>query len=231
MPQSGDELLAYIENYIPIRLARVLKRKLEKKDPYWEKPEMKSVPFVVAVQDFHIPGAMRMIAGAMSDYVYGVRHALRDGKPERIKEHVWGNLREASGFFSFPQAENISAVIVNSQGTLPKFNRIGYIAEFGDRRVRMVRTGVAMDEQGGTPFLQIVHAPGYVESWVEGMTVFHNPSALIPLSPDMISGASHEFLQKDDSIVSLVPDFHPLFSTTRIWVESKRKRRRNERQP
>lgn len=226
VPQDSAQLLAYMENYIPIRLARVLKRKLEKKAPYWERPEMNGIPFLIAVQDFHIPGAMRMIAAGMSDYAFGVRHGLGDGKPERIKEHIWGKLREASGFFSLPKAENVSAIIVNSQGTLPKFNRLGFVAEFGDRRVRMIRTGVTQGEQVAAPFVHVVHEPGYGETWVEGMTVFHNPHALIPLSPQMVPGACHQFLQEDDSIVSLRPAFHPLFSATRIWMGPKPKRRR-----
>jgi hypothetical protein len=62
---------------------------------------------------------------------------------EWLDEHVWENRREASGFFHLPGAENISAVLVNLHGTLPKFNRLGYLAEFGDRRVRMAREGLA----------------------------------------------------------------------------------------
>ncbi|MET4252974.1 ribosomal protein L30 [Bradyrhizobium sp. LA6.4] len=221
LPANAEELLAYIENYVPIRLGRVLRRKLEHPTPYWERPEMEGIPFVLAVQDFHIPGAMRFISAAMSDYVFGIRHNLADGSPEPIDEHVWGELREESGFFSFPNAENVSAVIVNAQGTLPKFNRLGYLTGFGNKRVRMMRTGVALDAQQGTPFVQTVHAPAYSESWVEGMTVFHNPQALIPLAPDLIPGACHQFLQPDKSIVSLTPEFHPMFSETRIWVSGR----------
>jgi hypothetical protein len=69
------------------------------------------VPFVVAVQDFHMPGAMRWIGAAMSDYVFGVRQSREEeGRFERIEEHVWKKLREKSGFFSFPKSENISAI-------------------------------------------------------------------------------------------------------------------------
>lgn len=222
LPANAQELLAYIENYIPIRLGRVLRRKLEHPNPYWERPEMEGIPFAIAVQDFHIPGAMRFISAAMSDYVFGVRHNLADGSPEPIDEHVWSELREKSGFFSFPGAENVSAVIVNAQGTLPKFNRLGHLAGFGSKRVRMIRTGVALDTQQGTPFVQTVHAPAYTESWVEGMTVLHNPHAVIPLAPDLIPGACHQFLQPDNSIVSLTPEFHPMFSETRIWVAGRK---------
>ena len=184
---------------------------------------MEGLPFVIAVQDFHIPGAMRFISPAMSDYVFRVRHDLEDGSPELIDEHVWGDLREQSGFFSsFPGAENVSAVIVNAQGTLPKFNRLGHLAGFGSKRVRMIRRGVALGANQTLPFLRAVHGPRYTESWVEGMTVFHNPGALIALDPNLIPGACHQFLQPDNSIVSLTPTFHPMFSETSIWVAGRR---------
>jgi hypothetical protein len=226
LPQNRHEQIAYIENYVPAKIARVLRRKLERKNPYWEQPELKNTPFVLAVQDFHLPGAMRMITPAMTEYVFGIRHTMNDGVRiiERIEEHVWEDIRERSGFFTFPKAENISAVIVNPQGTLPKFNRMGYLAAFGNRKVRMVRTGFARGERNpNNPspfrFRHEVHAPGYTETWVEGMVVLHNPNALVPLNPAMVPGASHEFLQPDGSIMSLVPAFHPLFSQTAITID------------
>jgi hypothetical protein len=224
-PKDRAELIAYMEDYVPVKLARVLRRKLEKKKPYWEAAAMKDVPFIIAVQDFHSPGAMRMITSAMTEYVFGVRHSIdeRGRRIEWIDEHVWGNSREKSGFFRFSNAQNISAVIVNAHGTLPKFNRLGYLAEFGNRRVRMVRTGYARGERNSKnpmpePFVHKVHEPGYMETWVEGMVVLHNPHARIKLHPELIPGASHEFLRPDGRIMSLVPEFHPLFSQTEIKI-------------
>jgi hypothetical protein len=224
-PNNKAGLIAYMENYVPIKLARVLRRKLEKKAPYWEAAGMKDVPFIIAVQDFHSPGTMRAITFAMTEYIFGVRHSIdvNGRRIEWIKEHVWENSREKAGFFRFPNAENISAVIVNAQGTLLKFNRLGYLAEFGSRRVCMVRTGFARGEgdpkdPAPKPFKQNVRQPGYRESWAEGMVVLHNPHARIKLHPEMIPGASHEFLQPDGSIMSLLPEFHPVFSQTEIKV-------------
>jgi hypothetical protein len=68
------------------------------------------------------------------------------------------------------------------------------------------------------PFVHDVHEPGYTETWVEGMVVLHNPHARIKLHPEMIPGASHEFLQPDGRIMSLVPEFHPMFSQTAIRI-------------
>jgi hypothetical protein len=212
-----------MENYVPIKLAGVLRRKLQKRTPYWKAAEMKDVPFIIAVQDFHSPGTMRAITFAMTEYVFGVRHSIDENGRliEWIKEHVWESRRVKSGFFRFPNAENISAVIVNAQGTLLKFNRLGYLAEFGSRRVRMVRTGFARGEGDSEnpapkPFEHNVHEPDYTESWVEGMVVLHNPQAHIKLHPEMIPGACHEFLLPDGRIMSILPEFHPVFSQTEI---------------
>ena len=224
-PDDKEELLGFMENFIPIKLAGVLRRKLEKRNPYWDEPEMEGLPFILAVQDFSFPRAMQMITSAMTEYVFGVRHSVVDGQRtiEWIDEHVWGKNREKSGFFKLPNAENISAVIVNPQGTLPKFNRIGFLAEFGSKRVQMVRTGIARSERNPEnpmprPFQHNVHEAGYEESWVEGMVVLHNPHARIELPPGMIPGACHEFLQPDGRIMSLIPEFHPMFSLTEIKV-------------
>lgn len=221
-PKEEKELIAYMENYVPIKLSNVLKRKLGRTPHYWDLPEMKGIPFVIAVQDFHLAGSMMMIVSAMTEYAFGVRHSMEADSQtiEWIDEHVWKGRREKSGFFKLPGAENVSAIIVNPQGTLPKFNRMGYLAEFGDRRIQMKRTGFSRGERNGnptpTPFEHMVHAAGYSESWVEGMVVLHNPTASIPLDPNLIPGASHEFLQSDGKIMSLIPEFHPLFSMTEI---------------
>jgi len=225
VPDDPGELSAYVENYIPIRLGGVLRKKLERKNPYWEMPQMRGLPFVLAVQDFHAPRMMQVITTAAIEYVFGVRHHLENGRVrvEKIVDHVWKGSRETSGFFDLPGSENISAVIVNPQGTLPKFNRLGYLAQFGDRNVRMTRWGFArgeLDPVNPMPkrFFQDVHAPGYEESWVEGMVVLHNPHAQIPLDPGLIPGAAHEFLQPDGTILSLLPEFHPYVTATLIHV-------------
>jgi hypothetical protein len=225
-PKRRPELAAYLENYVPIKLATALKRKLNHQPAYWGLPHMREIPFVLAVQDFHSLGSMRMIVPALTEYLFGFRHRLENGvrQIERISEHRYENLVEISGFFMFPGAENVSAVIANPQGTITKFNRMGYLAEFGDRNVRMVRTGVQrgeMDSNSPLPksFKHEVHKPEYKETWIEGTVVLHNPNARIPLNPDLIPGAAHEFLQVDGTIMSLLPTFQPLFSQTAIWIE------------
>ena len=67
-------------------------------------------------------------------------------------------------------------------------------------------------------FRVIVNSEGYEESWVEGLTVIHNPNAIIPLNPDLFPGACHLFLAEDGQIVSWTPDFSPFGSVTRHWA-------------
>lgn len=223
---TPDSLSDYLQNYVPIKLARPLKKKLRKAEPYWRAPGMEGLPFAIAVQDFHAPGAMTMIVPAATEYAFGVRHSRPNGdlEIEWIEEHRHGDTVEKSGFFRFPDSENVSAVIVNPQGTLVKFNRLGLIAGFSDRRVRMVRQGVRRHDGDADPrpkpFVDKVHAPGYAETWVEGMVVLHNPHAVIPLDRNLLPGATHEFLEPDGRILSGLPDDPPpYYSRTAVFIE------------
>lgn len=229
-PQSGilppltnpSEFTDYLQNYIPFKLAKGLTRKLGRNPPYWQEPFMAGVPFLIGIQDFHAPGAMRMIVPAATEYVFGYRHTIDGGalRIDRIVEHRVGNLAEPSGFFTLPDSEYVSAVLLNPQGTLLKFNRMGFLAGFGSRRVRMTRTGMLRregkpDGPQPRPFTEEVVSSGQ-ESWIEGMVVLHNPQARVPLEPEQFPGANHEFLQPDGRILSLLPDFHPYFSQTAV---------------
>ncbi len=222
VPTDPVAFKKYVEDYIPIRISSSLRKKLNHRPHYWEQPAAKGLPFCIAVQDFHLPGSMRFIVPAATEYVFGVRHWLENGerKIARLDKHRYGRKRAQSGFFNLDGAENVSAVIINPQGTLTKFNRLGHAAGFGDPRVRMVRTGVKRNDANvgnpkPTPFSESV-GPASTETWVEGMVVLHNPNARVPLDPIVLPGAAHEFLQDDGSIMSLLPDFHPLFSETQI---------------
>jgi hypothetical protein len=223
-PTTKAEFDEYLENYIPIKLAGALRSKLNHKPPYWEGPEVAGVPFCIAVQDYSSGGSMRFIVPAAVEYVFGVRHWMENGvrKIAPITVHRFGKQKAQSGFFRLPRSENVSAVIINPQGTITKFNRLGFIAGFGNRNVRMVRSGVQRNDgdpktPGPTNFVQEIDAR-YEESWIEGMVVLHNPKARVPLNPALIPGAAHEFLQEDGSIRTLLPKFHPLFSQTMIMM-------------
>ena len=51
----------------------------------------------------------------------------------------WEKSAFPSCFFNQQNTENVSAVLFTNAGTMPKFNRMGVLADFGDPSVRLIR--------------------------------------------------------------------------------------------
>lgn len=224
---TDEQMRAFQKHYMPIRYAGPLTAKLAKK--YWEKDNVQGRPLIFAIQDFHAPMSMMMSRTALPIYLYGTNWDWswdKEGKlvitPTKMETHVWGTKEIQSGFFSLPESENISAVISNASATISKFNRIGLIAGFGSKRVRLVRKGTAAnpDENSEKPleFVHEVNSPDYKESWIEGTDVFHNPNAKYPLDPRLFPGAAHHLLRKDGQLESRIPQWQPFASITQIFA-------------
>jgi len=224
-PEDPSERKLYKQEYMPIKYGSALFSKLNRK--YWELTHVVGKPIVFAIQDFHFPGSMKWSEPSLAPYLYGRSFtALHDpygnlhifSRP--VGEHRWRNKSIPSGFFFLPGGEHVSAVLTNAQGTLTKFNRLGALAGFGSRRIRMLRRGTRYDPNPNasrpTPFVDEVTRAGYTEDWVEGMNVYHNPQAKIPLWPGLLEGAAHHFLRHDGQIRSLIPDGHPYGTETFI---------------
>jgi hypothetical protein len=220
-PDVGDTPeRAYFENYVPIKFGSVLLSKLNKR--YWDLPHVKGMPLIFAVQDFHMIRAMSWSNTSLVEYLYGIRQVRRhndDGSTsivsEPINEFVWKEKRVPAGFFLQPSTENVSAVIANSEGTISKFKRIGFIAGFGDRSLRMIRNGRAYASGALDPtnFVREVSAPEYAETWCEGLAVYHNPRAKYPLRREAIPCAAHH-TSRDGRVLSQLPPFYPVGSLT-----------------
>jgi hypothetical protein len=222
---TEEERLAFLRQYMPIKFGSALYSKLVKE--YWAKAHVRGLPFTLAVQDFSAPASMIFTRSALQVYLYGYDHSWNHDTggrlivtPQRIATHRWGTKEIASGFFFLPGAENISAVIFSNSGTISKFNRMGLMVGFGSPNVQMIRDGFAYndDPNSATPkhFRHVVNSPDYVETWVEGLTVFHNPRALIPLDQDVFPEAAHISLLPDGNVRALAPKWYPLGSQTII---------------
>ncbi len=223
LPPEVDETneQAYFDAYVPIKFGSALFSKVKKR--YWEKAHVKGLPLVLAIQDFHAPGAMIWSNTGLVEYLYGIRQTDgvdSEGNPttisERITSHRWQDKEIPSSFFAQPDSEHISAVIANPGGTLSKFTRLGYLAGFGDRRLVILRRGFAY--QGGrspTPFSTRIDTTGRDETWCEGLSVYHNPDAEVALYPCAIPGATHHTI-REGRIVSAMPGFFPVGSQTII---------------
>ena len=212
----------YFDHYVPMKFSGVLTDKLKKE--YWKHEHVKGHPLLFAIQDFHAPGSMIWTSTPLVEYLYGFRQIEQetgDGGVEiviqKVPDYQWGKKPPIpAGFFLQPDSENISAVLANPNGTITKFNRMGFLAGFGDPKIMMLRKGSCYrDGKAPEEFVDEVHAEGYKESWEEGLCVYHNPNALLPLSPDSFPNAA-QFSAVDGKIIIEVPAYHPIASQTLI---------------
>ncbi|WP_411351592.1 hypothetical protein PNH50_15805 [Leisingera aquaemixtae] len=235
-PKTPDEVRAFLRDYMAIKFGSALTSKLHKRNAagerYWERPESREHPFVIAVADFHSPatedgpGSMVYTQEALWAYLYGVRtthHHKADGSlvitNEPVETHSYGTKTIPSGFFAQQDAENVSAVIFSNAGTLSKFDRMGTTAGYGAADHKYFRVGYALDPDPnaaqGLPFSVEVDADGYAERWTQELQVFHNPHAAQPLSEDTLPMATHHRLI-DGQFVSKGPPDTVLSSMTLI---------------
>lgn len=221
-PESAEEKTEYFRNYLPVRFAGPLSSKLSKR--YWLKKAVAGLPFVIAIQDFHTDFSMTWSGIALPSYLYGY-DLLEKGdeeseftRPRAIENHNWGMKTVPSGFFSLPEAENVSAVIFNPSGTLAKFNRMGLKVGFNSSSASVTHMGrravVVGRNYRVTTFREEV-AESYEENWVDGMNVYHNPNAVHQLDSTWLPGAAHHYFN-DGQLVSEVPDRHLFESMTAV---------------
>jgi hypothetical protein len=204
-------------HYMPIKFGSPLYSKLQKK--YWELKQIVDIPLVLAIADFHAKQSMLWSSTALQNYLYGTRHEFQfdeDGQlvisPIKIDFHEHNGKKIPSGFFFTENAEHISAVMFSSTGTISKFIRMGKLAGFGDSTVKVLYGGNCYkhDPNAALPdqfFFEIDE--NYEETWGEGISIFHNPRALQPLSRDVFPSVAHHYMQEDGQIVSYLPEFHP----------------------
>jgi len=230
-PKDPADRENYLKKYLPKKFGRSLRDKLGRR--YWEKPYIGQRPIILAIADFHYPQSMTLSQPSLKAYLYGRWiDTQRDQagrlpiEPQRIAEHSRATKRVRSGFFNLPDAQNISAVVSVSEDTIAKFNRMGLRAGFGSRRVHMTATGKRYREHptiaAPEEFDIDVTAPSYQEYWIDGLQVYHNPKAAIPLSINMFSGATHHFL-RGEVLEAVVVEGSPFDIVTSISVDGQGK--------
>ena len=217
------------QNEMPIRFGSPLYSKLQKK--YWDLPQMRGYPLVIAIADFHDDHSMTWSSTALMNYLYGVWHDHHyddQGKlvidPIQIEKHAVKGKEIPSGFFFQPDTENVSAVLFSAGGTIAKFNRMGRQAGFKHQNVRMIRYGHCHkhDENASLPDQFIYEVDeSCSETWAQGISMFHNPNAKHPVPKKLFPSAAHHIFS-DGRIVSYLPEFHPYWSMT-INLQGKEK--------
>lgn len=223
MEMTPEQIKEKTRDEMPIKFGSPLFSKLQKK--YWELEHVAGNPLVIAIADFHENQSMLWTSTALINYLYGIHHEHHydeAGKlvitSQKIEKHIVGAKEIPSGFFFQPGVENISAVMFSGSGTVSKFNRMGKQAGFGDSDVMMFRMGTYHDHDPDASMpkmfvYQVDETCG--ETWAEGMSLFHNPNALHPVSEKLFPSIAHHYFE-DDQIVSHLPEFHVYSSMTTI---------------
>ena len=221
-----DEIQEKLKDYMPIKFGSPLFSKLKKK--YWEKEHVKGHPLIFAIQDFHNDTSMLWSRTALIDYLYGVRHKWEKDSSgnltiisEKIEKHCYDGKEIPSGFFFLPDSENISAVLFSNSATIAKFNRMGWLAGFGNPKVNIIREGTCHNhDPNATEPLQFkinIADERYQEAWGQGLSLYHNPKAKYPTPPDLFPSIGHHFFEQQ-KIVSYLPYFYPYASFTYINI-------------
>ena len=222
---TDEERLVFLRNYMPIKFGSALFSKLGKE--YWAKEHVRGMPFALAVQDFSSRGSMVFTRSALQVYLYGYEHDwggekldVLSSRPVASRPTLGGRRRFRRGSSSF-QAPKTSAQFCSVTAARSR-NSIAWDCSPGSApaRVQMIREGFAYepdpDAAAPRPFRHVVGDPGYEEAWIEGLDVYHNPCAVLPLDPRLLPGAAHVRLRDDGQIVAVTPDWHPLGSRTLI---------------
>jgi hypothetical protein len=211
-----------LKDFVAITLGSSLYSKLQKR--YWEQRHVKGHPFVLAIADFRRTGDLGYCAPLLMEYLFGLQQDQKDGMftVTPIKEHTFCGKTIPSGFFNLPQVEHISAILFSDSGTISKFNRMGKIAGFGDPNVTMAREGERFPSRDSTspePFHTLIDE-SYRENWAEGIWLFHNPNAQVPLERELFPAAAHVYLESGGFNVYLSEVF-PTWSKTLIFTSER----------
>lgn len=198
-PWSPRETETNVSREFPRRMLSVLTNKLEKR--YDLLPHCHGMPLVLAVAPYFEPGSVFHVDVALVPCLFEIGNSTESVEP-------------FDPFFSLPGSEAVSAVIYCNQFTVSRFVRM---ASKG-----AIRPGIGFThgfayvpgEAGRNTLVEyrydLSNQPD--ESWAQGVTIFHNPHALLALPNGVLQGTS-EFRVRGKKLVREVHSFHPLTVT------------------
>lgn len=200
---TNVEILDKVSVEVAERITRSLQKKLRHR--YHELPQCAGNPLVLMISPFFEAGSNFYTDDALFYPLYG--------GPEG-----WSNI--VTPFFHLEEAAPISAILYCNQFTVSRFFRL--TTNFSAHGApRTVRAGYCYRRRGEDEYAlqQFEHLLGSAdleqETWSEGVTVFENPFAEIPLRRGLLPATSYVSVQ-DGFVCREVSDFHPLLSSTVI---------------
>lgn len=174
-------------NLSTIRLAQSILGKYRKyRDSYSKLEHVKGRPFVIAVAPFEQPLFFNQVNQAITrvlfaydkllfrdDAVTGERHILGHERMETIEK---GNGTEIGlGYFTSEEMKEVSAVIFSNTATFGKVRALSKDPRPMDFEFKRFNEGGALPFEGRLPKAE------YRESLLDGLQIYHNPYAILPL--------------------------------------------------
>ncbi|MBD5232715.1 MAG: glycosaminoglycan attachment protein [Bacteroidales bacterium] len=216
-----------LKNDVPLMFGSPLYTKVKhtcENSNYWNLPQMKDVPFMLAIADFHGIMSMTWTFPAIVSALYGIDQTIEvdENNDPRLKtinglNHFKKNGTTIPPLFFSKDFENVSAVLFSPCGTISKFNRMGVQAGFGIPGFStLVQIKTCYNHLENAFFPNLVMEPITEEShetWADGIQIFHNPLAVRPLDHDLFPLAGHHFY-KDGQLYSQIPKDHVISTTT-----------------
>ena len=224
-----DEMFQKLENEIPLMFGSSLYSKLKhtyENKRYWELPQCEDLPLVFAIEDFHEDMSMMWTFNGIIAMLYGIEQRIeqdKDGNNILINSSGKAIIKEGKNssveitpLFLDRAFENVSAVLFSTMGTLSKFNRMGRQASLGMKNTILFQTRVSYNKK---PNAILPIFSGHIidetchETWADGVNIFHNPFARVPVDSSLFPGAAHHYY-KDGMLYSDTYNDHTLSSFT-----------------
>ena len=189
---------------------------------------VKDYPMVIAINAFHNTYTSMIPDSKIIEYLYKKKLKIKiDSIGNQKSEYSttedieFDKRKKPSGFFSLEHTENISAVIFINERPIWKFNRMGYLDSDADKII-MQRYGLKYDPNPASlksmEYNYHVKNSNHIEDWKEGVSIFHNPNAKLPLNRDLFKDFRQIWNDKDGKYDGYIPDFSPFTSQTIMFT-------------
>lgn len=202
IPLSETEIFEKVIHEIPSRIGKSLHKKLRHR--YHELPHCRDKPLVFMIAPFFEAGSVFYTDDSLIHLLYGAP----------------GGANKVYPFFQREEAETVSGVLYCNQFTVSRFFRMS--TEFSEvGALEVTRYGVCLRNRGSEhysieEFSYVIGSPNAPkETWAEGVTIFENPNARIPLPTELLPSSSRVSV-RDGYLFREVNDFHPVASFTQI---------------
>jgi hypothetical protein len=192
-----ERIMEKVATEFPRRMNTALKKKLRR--AYHQDAHVAGKPIVLMVQPAFEAGANFYIDSSLEPCLFG------DGD-------------QTPGFFNREDARTISAIAYCNGFTVSKFWRLSSPQMF-QTTVQALRQGFCLAGLSDDPLqpreyvFKVADPAAPQETWAEGVTLFLNPNAAVPLPSDMLPASCTMAKIAGGALIKCISDFHPITST------------------